>query len=68
MLTCVYHPIDALRVVESDEADRLMATGGWFDCPKKAQDYRNKVEVEIQNEDKAEAIKAAQPKAKHKGK
>lgn len=50
MLTCVYHPIDEMRVVESDEADRLKASGVWFDSPKKAKDYRAKVELEIKNE------------------
>ena len=71
MLTCVYHPIDPCRYVESDEADKLKATGGWFDCPKQAQDYRNKVEEEIKNEAKVEEIKVVkmpQPKAKHRGK
>ena len=60
MLTCVYHPIDAMRVLEADEADRLKATGCWFDSPKKAQAYRLKVEDEI----KADELKASQPKPK----
>lgn len=63
MLTCVYHPIDPMRVVEDDEADRLKASGVWFDSPAKAQQYREKVEDEIKNEPKEEA-----PKAKLKGK
>ncbi len=50
MLTCVYHPIDPMRVVEADEADRMKATGVWFDCPSKAKKYRNKVEAEIKEE------------------
>lgn len=54
MLTCIYHPIDEFRVVESDEADRLKASGVWFDCPKKAKEYREKVEHEIKNEAKDE--------------
>ena len=63
MLTCVYHPIDDYRVVEEDEAERLMASGVWFDSPVKAKQYRLKVEDEIKNESKAE-----EPKAKQKGK
>jgi len=57
MLTCVYHPIDPMQVVESEEADRLKATGVWFDCPKKARDYREKVENDIKDESSAEAIR-----------
>jgi hypothetical protein len=63
MLTCVYHPIDAYRVVEDDEAVRLKASGVWFDSPAKAKAYRDKVEEEIKNESKDE-----NPKAKIKGK
>ena len=59
MLTCVYHPIDDFRVVEEDEADRLKASGVWFDSPLKAKQYREKVEQEIKNESKA-----AKPKTK----
>ena len=65
MLTCVHHPIDAMRVVEQDEAERLKATGVWFDCPAKAKQYRTKVEDEIKQESK-EAPKL--PKTKQKGK
>ena len=57
MLTCVYHPIDPCRVVESDEADRLKATGVWFDCPRKASNYRAKLEDEIKEESKSDKIK-----------
>jgi predicted amidohydrolase YtcJ len=60
MLTCIYHPLDHFRVVEHDEADRLKASGVWFDCPKKAKAYRDRVEEDVKNE-KAEASK---PKAK----
>ncbi len=63
MLTCVFHPIDPMRIVEDDEAETLMASGGWFDSPAKARDYRAKVEDEIKQESKAE-----KPKAKQKGK
>jgi len=68
MLTCVYHPIDSMRVVEEDEAERLMASGGWFDSPTKAKQYRLKVEDEIKQEQKEEEVKAALPKVKQKGK
>jgi len=50
MLTCVFHPIDPMRVVEDDEADRLKETGIWFDCPAKAKQYRMKVEQDIKDE------------------
>ena len=63
MLTCVYHPIDRMRVVEDDEAARMLASGGWFDCPTKARAYRAKVEDEIRNESKT-----VKPKMKPKGK
>ena len=61
MLTCVYHPIDDMRVVEADEAEVLKASGIWFDSPKKAKEYRMKVENEMKDE-------AKQPKAKPKEK
>jgi hypothetical protein len=57
MLTCVYHPVDPCRVVEEDEAEALMASGFWFDCPVKAKEYRKQVEKDIVAE-KAEADKA----------
>jgi hypothetical protein len=63
MLTCVYHPIDDFRVVEEDEAEKMMASGVWFDSPLKARQYRAKVENEIKQESEAE-----KPKAKPKGK
>lgn len=52
MLTCVYHPIDPPRYVEDDVADKLKATGVWFDCPKKAREYKEQVALEIENETK----------------
>jgi hypothetical protein len=63
MLTCVYHPIDDFRVVEDDEADRLKASGVWFDSPVKAKAYRLKVENEIKDESQDKT-----PKGKLKGK
>lgn len=68
MLTCVYHPIDDVRIVEEDEAERLMASGVWFDCPLKAKQYRAKVEEEIKQESKEEPPKVEKPKAKLRGK
>lgn len=62
MLTCVYHPIDAMRVVEEDEAETLRASGVWFDSPTDAKDYRAKVEHDIKKE------KAEKPKDKLKEK
>lgn len=69
MLTCVYHPIDAMRVVEEDEAERLRATGVWFDSPTDAKEYRIKVETDIKKEqaDKAKA-ESAKGKLKEKSK
>ncbi len=61
MLTCVHHPIDAMRVVEADEAERLLATGVWFDCPNKAKEYR----IYVENDIKTEKVKA-KPKEKSK--
>ena len=63
MLTCIYHPIDDMRVVEEDEAERLMASGVWFDNPDKAQDYKLQVQVDIKKE-KAEKSKSSKPTQK----
>lgn len=60
MLTCVFHPLDPMRVVEEDEAESLQATGVWFDSPQKARDYRVKVEQEV--------LEEKEPPAKPKGK
>jgi len=65
MLTCIYHPLDPMRVVEEEEARKLRDTGCWFDCPAKAKRYREKVESEIKHENGADLSK---PKFKHKGK
>jgi hypothetical protein len=59
MLTCIYHPIDPMRVVEKEEADKMKASGVWFDSPAKAQAYRDKVEADIKN-DSVEIIKPKQ--------
>ena len=61
MLTCVYHPLDPMRVVEVEEADRLKATGVWFDCPKKAREYKEIVAKEIEHE------QSVKPKSKTRG-
>lgn len=68
MLTCVHHPIDPMRVVEEEEAQRLKATGYWFDCPKKAQEYRQNVVDNIKKESKVVELKSSQPKGKLKEK
>lgn len=65
MLTCVYHPIDAMRVVEEDEAEKLRASGVWFDSPTEAQKYRAKVEQDIKKE---KAVQAAEKKKLEKPK
>ena len=52
MLTCIYHPIDPMRIVEADEAEKMMASGVWFDSPTKAREYRERVEEEIKNDTK----------------
>lgn len=57
MLTCVYHPLDHYRVVEHDEAERLIESGVWFDCPTKAKAYRDNVERDVKAEKKAKAEK-----------
>lgn len=64
MLTCVHHPIDAMRVVEEDEATRLKDTGVWFDSPAKARAYREEVEKDIKS--KAEVNVPSQPKGRRK--
>lgn len=58
MLTCVYHPIDSMRVVEEDEAEKLRASGVWFDSPTLAKEYKARVELEIKNEEAAEKKKS----------
>jgi len=63
MITCVYHPIDSRRIVEEDEAEKLMASGVWFDSPVKAQDYRNKVETDINKENKDAEARVTKAKA-----
>lgn len=57
MLTCIYHPINGMRVVEEDQAEALLETGFWFDSPKDAKAYRDKVEEEIK-----QSRKVAKPK------
>lgn len=49
MLTCVFHPIDPMRVEEDDVANTLLASGVWFDSPAKARAYRDQVESEIKS-------------------
>ena len=56
MLTCIYHPLDHYRVVEHDEAERLIESGVWFDCPAKARAYKEGIEDDVRKE-KAEAAK-----------
>jgi hypothetical protein len=58
MLTCVYHPIDKMQVVEDDEAERLVASGCWFKTPALAKVYRNEVEHGIKTEAKKTKTKS----------
>lgn len=64
MLTCVYHPIDKMRVLESEDAQNLISTGVWFDCPKKASEYRAKVELDIKNEKSVKINEKSKGKSK----
>jgi hypothetical protein len=64
MLTCIYHPIYPMRVVEEDEADDLKASGFWFDSPAKAKEYRAKVENDIKLQENAKVISIVKPKNK----
>jgi len=65
MLTCVFHPIDDMRVVDEKEAERLRASGVWFDSPKDAEAYRIRVETDIRKE---KAENKAKDKLKEKSK
>ena len=47
MLTCVYHPIHGMQVLEECDAETLVDAGFWFHSPKEATNYRVKVEEEI---------------------
>ena len=64
MLTCIFHPIEPMRTLEDEEAEKLLATGVWFDSPAKASQYREQVEDEIKQESKAAKPRAKQPKGK----
>ena len=68
MLTCVYHPIDSMRVVEEDEAESLRASGVWFDSPTEAKAYRASVEQDIKNEKASKAESEKKPLSKPKDK
>lgn len=57
MLTCIYHPLDHFRVVEHDEAEKLIESGVWFDCPTKARAYKEQVEEDVKAEKKAKVEK-----------
>jgi|HubBroStandDraft_4_1064222.scaffolds.fasta_scaffold510734_2 hypothetical protein len=62
MLKCVYHPLHPFQVVEDEEADKLLATGVWFDTPTKAKDYLKKIENEINEEPPVDDIETEEPK------
>jgi hypothetical protein len=65
MLTCIYHPLDPFRVVEHDEAERLIESGVWFDCPAKAKAYKKGVEQEVKKE--KEDAEKTKSKGQNKG-
>lgn len=50
MLTCVYHPVNGMRVVEDEESIDLLASGVWFDHPNKAKEMRAKYEQRLHDE------------------
>lgn len=52
MLNCVYHPVDAMRVVSDEERNDLLSTGVWFDSPTEAKQLRNTYERRIQQDEK----------------
>lgn len=66
MLTCMFHPVNGMQVVESDEAEIMEASGFWYDCPRKAQAHRERVEQEIKDEDLKE--KSSKLEKKHERK
>jgi len=47
-----------MQVVEEDIAEKMLASGVWFDCPLKARQYRERVENEIKQESKVDKSKA----------
>ena len=57
MLTCVFHPVNGMQVVEEDKAETLIQTGFWFNHPNEAQEYRSMVEEEIKQSDAKKARK-----------
>lgn len=53
-----------MRVLESEDAQNLISTGVWFDCPKKASEYRAKVELDIKNEKSVKINEKSKGKSK----
>ncbi len=51
-----------MAVVEDDEADRMKASGVWFDSPLKAKQYLENVEKEMKQESMADKPKVKQSK------
>ena len=50
MLNCIYHPTQAMRVVEDEEYQDLLSTGVWFAHPNDAKAMREKHERQILKE------------------
>ena len=52
MLSCIYHPVKGMHVVTDDEKGAFLASGFWFDSPKKAAEFSDKPVVEVNIEPK----------------
>lgn len=52
-LYCVYHPIDGCNTVTEEERQERLKTGTWFDSPADAEKYRDQIEQDLINEQKA---------------
>ena len=55
MLNCIYHPDYGMRVVEDDEYERLLLSGGWFKHPndiKKIGDNEHEVQFKREHNEK----------------
>lgn len=61
MLTCLYHPLDDMIVVEEEDAQKYRDMGVWFDHPLLAKDYRKKLEKELK-EERSRAVKKLKKK------
>ena len=58
MLNCAYHFTGDMQVVDNDEYEKLLASGAWFDSPKKAEAYKDELNKMDFNEPKSKRRKA----------